>query len=103
LSNIQKAIDGTHVSILKFVGPFNEDYFYHKIGNNSIVCQAVVDDKKLFIGLFIGLLGSAIDSRVLKKHGFYVNSQQQGLFSADKSQGGFAPYLLGYKGYLLLS
>ncbi len=103
MSNIQRAIDGTHVSILKFVGPFNEDYFYHKIGNNSIICQAVVDDNKKIYWFIHWTPWECHDFGALKKHGFYVNSQQQGLFSVDKNQGGFVPYLLRYKGYLLLS
>jgi hypothetical protein len=47
LLNIQGAIDGMHFSISKFVGPFGEDYFYHIIGDDNIVCQVIVDDKKI--------------------------------------------------------
>lgn len=91
LPNIQRAIDGMYFSNSKLVGPFSEDCFYHKTGNYNIVCQAIVDDKKLYTNLFIGLLGSANDSKVLRKYGFYANVQQQGLFSANKNQDGFAP------------
>jgi hypothetical protein len=91
LPSIQRAIDGMHFSNSKLVGPFSEDCFYHKTCIYSIVCQAIVDDKKLYTNLFVGLLGSANDSRVLRKYGFYANVQQQGLFSANKNQDGFAP------------
>jgi hypothetical protein len=103
LPNIQGATDGMHFSISKFVGSFNENYFYHIIGNDNTVCQAIVHDKKLFTDLFVGFFKSVNDSRFLRKFGLYVNAQQQGLFNADKSQDGFAPYLLGNKGYPLLS
>ncbi len=54
LPNIQGVVDGMHFSISKFVGSFSEDYFYHIIGGDSIMCQSIVDDKKMFIDLFIG-------------------------------------------------
>jgi hypothetical protein len=41
LPNIQGAIDGTHFSISKLLGPFSEDYFYHKTSYYSIMCQVV--------------------------------------------------------------
>jgi hypothetical protein len=85
-----------------FVGSFSEDYFYHIIGDDNILFQAIVDDKKMFIDLFVGFFKSVNDSRVLRKFGLYVNVQQE-LFSAYKGQDGFTPYLLGDKGYPLLS
>jgi hypothetical protein len=57
----------------------------------------------LFIDLFVGLLGRVNDSKILRKSRLYVNAQQQGLFSANKGQDSFVPYLLGDNGYLLLS
>jgi hypothetical protein len=76
LSNIQRAINGMHFSISKFVGSFSEYYFYHIIGDDNIVCQAIVDDKKLFTDLFVGFFESVNDSRVLRKFGLYVNAQK---------------------------
>jgi hypothetical protein len=40
---------------------------------------------------------------VIRKSRFHANAKQQGLFSANKGQDGFAPYLLGNKRYPLLS
>jgi hypothetical protein len=57
LPSIQRAIDGMHFSNSKLVGPFSEDCFYHKTCNYSIVCQAIVDDKKLYTNLFVDSLG----------------------------------------------
>ncbi len=103
LPNIQVVIDGMHFSISKFVGFFSEDYFYHITCDDNIVCQVIVGDKKLFTDLFVGFFESVNDSKVLGKFGLYVNAQQQGLFNVNKGQDGFAPYLLGDKGYPLLS
>jgi len=103
LLNIQGIVDGMHYSTSKFVGSFSEDYFNHITGDDNIVCQVIVDDKKLFIDLFIGFFENVNDSRVLRNFGLYVNAQQQGLFNADKGQDGFTTYLLGDKGYPLLS
>jgi hypothetical protein len=63
---VQGAIDGTHVFIAKPLTPFAKDYYYHKIGGHNFVAQANVDSKKKFIDLFVGLLGSVNDSRVLR-------------------------------------
>jgi hypothetical protein len=38
LQNIQWAINGTHFSISKPIGPYFEDYLNHKIGGYSVVC-----------------------------------------------------------------
>jgi hypothetical protein len=46
-------------------------YPYHKTGKYSIVAQAVVDYNKRFIYVFVGLLSSVIDSRVLCKFCLY--------------------------------
>lgn len=101
LLNIQGIIDGMHYSISKFVGSFCEDYVYHITCNDNFVCQAILDDKKLFTNLFIAFFENVNDSRVLRKFGLYVNVQQQGLFNVDKGRDGFTPYLLGDKGYPL--
>jgi hypothetical protein len=54
MPSVHGAIDCTHVSIAK-PRLFFEDYYYFKTGGYSIVYQAVVDCKKLFMSLFIGL------------------------------------------------
>jgi hypothetical protein len=61
-----------HFSISKFVGFVGEDYFYHITSDDNIVCQAIVDDKKLFIDLFVGFFKSVNDSRVFRKFRFML-------------------------------
>ena len=58
------AIDGMHTAISKQdFGAF--DYFYFKSGGYSVNCQAIVDNDKRFLDLYVGVLGSTNDSRVL--------------------------------------
>jgi hypothetical protein len=68
---MQGAIDGTHVSIAKPLRPFVEDYFYHKTCGYNIVAQAIVDSKKRFIDLFVGLHGSVNDFKMLRQFALY--------------------------------
>jgi hypothetical protein len=46
LLSMQGAINKTYVSIAKPLGPFVEDYFYHKTCGYNIIAQAIVDSKK---------------------------------------------------------
>jgi hypothetical protein len=104
LLGVQGVIDSTHLSILKPQDVFIEDYYYHKIGGYNIVAQCVVDSNKNLIDVFMGLLGSVNDSRVLLQSGSYMKVQYIGLFEIGRVfQNGFAPYLLGDKGYPLIS
>jgi hypothetical protein len=60
------AIDGTHISISKHrVGP--KDYFYFKTHGYTLNCQAVVDSRKNFPDLFLGMPGSTNDARMLRR------------------------------------
>jgi hypothetical protein len=52
--SVQGAIDGTHISILKHV-LFPEYYYYHKTCGYSLVAHAIVNYKKRFINVFVGL------------------------------------------------
>jgi len=58
LLNVQGAIDGTHLFISKPSMHFSKDYYYLKYGGYSIVTQAMLDYKKRFIDICIGMLGS---------------------------------------------
>jgi hypothetical protein len=64
------AIDGTHFSIAK-PAHFSEDFFYFKTNGYSLVCQAVVNKKKQFLDVFVGLPKSLNDARVLRRSGLY--------------------------------
>jgi hypothetical protein len=51
----------------------------------------------------VGLPRSVNDSKVLRRCTIYYFADYQGLFNANKGQEGFSPFLLGDKGYPLLS
>lgn len=60
MSSVHGAIDCTHIHNSKLALSL-EDYYYFKIGGYSIVAQAVVDARKQFYSLFIGLPGFVND------------------------------------------
>jgi hypothetical protein len=64
LPNVQGAVDGTHLFISKPFMPFLEYYYYFKFGGYSIVIKVVVDCKKRFTDICVGMLGSVNDSCV---------------------------------------
>jgi hypothetical protein len=68
---VQGAINGTHVFIAKPSTPFAKDYYHHETSGHNIVAQAIVDSKNKFIDLFVGLLGSVNDFRVLRWFSLY--------------------------------
>jgi hypothetical protein len=101
LPSVHGAIDCTHIRISK-PKEFPEDYY--KTGGYTIVAQAVVDSKKQFTQLFVGLPGSVNDQRVLRRSSLWQHVMHRGLLSTTTgSQDGFPPYLLADKGYPLLS
>ncbi len=64
--NVQGAIDGTHISIVKpFAYP--KDYYYCKSNGYSVVAQVVVDCKKNLIDVFVGFLRDVNELKVLHK------------------------------------
>jgi hypothetical protein len=81
---VQGAIDGTHISIIKIFS-YPKDYYYHKIGRHNVMAQTIVDCKKLFIDIFVALLRSVNDSKVLCRSTFYTNTQCHGLFESKKN------------------
>jgi hypothetical protein len=63
----------------------------------------VVDCKKRFIDLFLGLLRSVNDSKVLHRFA-YKNAQCHGLFESNTNfEHGLSPYHLKNKGYSLIT
>jgi hypothetical protein len=69
--------------IFKPFGPFTSNYYYHKSGGYNVVAQAMVDCKKQFIDLFVGLSNSMNDSQVLQKSCFYKKIMHQDLLHPD--------------------
>jgi hypothetical protein len=67
LLSMQGAIDGTRLLIFKPSILYHEDYYYHKSKGYSMVAQAMVDSNKIFMYIYISLLGNVNDSQVLKR------------------------------------
>jgi hypothetical protein len=100
LPGVAGAIDGSHMHIRKpYVGP--EDYFYFKTSGYNIQMQAVVDRRKRFLDLAMGMPGSTHDSRKLRRSTLYQQAKSGTLFDSSVAVDGFTPYLLGDSGYLL--
>jgi hypothetical protein len=98
MPSIQGALDRTHIAISK-PSAFPEDYWYYKTGAYSMVAQAMVDVKKLYTNIYVGLPGSVNDQRVLRRLGLWQEVVHRGLMSADSGyQDGIPSYLLGDKG-----
>jgi hypothetical protein len=103
IPSIQGVIDCTHVGILK-PAENPEDYYYFKKGSYSIVAQVVVDCKKQFTNVFVGLPGSVNDSRVLRKSALWEHVMHRRLLHPDIGcLEAVHPFLLADKGYPLLS
>jgi hypothetical protein len=45
-TNVQGAINNTHIAISKPLTPYLQDYSYHKMGGYLIITQAIVDCQK---------------------------------------------------------
>jgi hypothetical protein len=74
------AINGTHISIAKPIIVFLKDYYYHKTRGYDIVAQIVVDSKKRFLDVFVGLFRNVNDSYMLRKSKLYQCAIHRGLF-----------------------
>jgi hypothetical protein len=69
---MQGAIDGMRIFIPKPNSPFAKDYYFRIIGWYFIVYQTVVDAKKHFTNLYVRLLSSMNEFRILHKSGVYL-------------------------------
>ena len=79
LPAVSGVIDGTHIHISKpRVGP--KDYFYFKINGYTLNCEAVVDSKKVFLYLFLGMPSSTNDTRMLRHSSLYQLAMKRELF-----------------------
>ena len=75
---------------------------YFKFGGYTINCQAIVDSKKGFMDLYLGMSSSTNDSRVLRRSFLFYRTQNEGLFDGRGQADGFMPYLVADSGYPLL-
>lgn len=73
LLNVNGAINGMHISIVK-ASSYPKNYNYHKISGYNVMAQVVVDCKKMFINFFVNLLKSVNFFRVLHRCKIYKNS-----------------------------
>lgn len=66
--------------------------------------QVVVDSRKCFTDVCIGMPGSVIDNRILRRSYLYRAVTQQGLLNIDTGMiDDIPPYIIGDKGYPCLS
>lgn len=101
LPGVVGAIDGTHIAISKpKYCPI--DYYYFKSGGYSINCQAVVDNSRRFMDLYVGMPSSTNDSRMLRRSMLFYRGEHGTLWEHGLSFHGFSPSLLGDGGYPLL-
>jgi hypothetical protein len=78
------AIDETHFHIKK--PPSSpEDYFDFKTNGYIIACQAVVDSQKKLLDIFVGMLGSTNDARMLQRSSLYCEAREGNLFDVQFS------------------
>jgi hypothetical protein len=84
---IYEAIDHTHILILN-LSPFTLNiYFYHKMKGYSIVAQ-VVNYKKGFFDVFVGLLRNVNDFKILHYFSLCKHVQFKRLFDVSKRVNG---------------
>jgi hypothetical protein len=103
MPSVQGALNCTHIAISKPT-TYLEDYWYFKTRAYSMVAQAVVDSKKQFTNVFVGLPGSVNSQRVLRRSRLWQQVVQHRLMHVESGdQDGIPPYLLANKGYPLLS
>ena len=105
LPNVHGAIDCTQIAILKPRGLQNVAYYYcYKIKSYNMMMQVVVDHKERFRVIYVALPGNVNDTRVSQLSSLYYKALHQGLFAIKKGLvENLQPYLLGDKGYPLLS
>jgi hypothetical protein len=73
--SVMGAIDGIHINITKLVVNFSKDYYYHKNGGYNIVAQAIVDNYKRFLNVYVRLARNVNCSCVLRKSKLYQCAQ----------------------------
>lgn len=82
------AIDGTHIPILRPAGESAIDYFNRK-GFYSIIMQALVDHRGVFMDICVGWPGKVHDARVFSNSTLYQRGQAGTLLPAWTRQIGF--------------
>jgi hypothetical protein len=66
MPSMHGAMDKTHIHIAKPIKtPFLKDYYYYKTSGYSIMAQEMIKSRTYLIDVFIGLLESVNDCKVL--------------------------------------
>jgi hypothetical protein len=60
-------IDGTHILIFRLQTFFLEDWYYHKIGDYSIIPQIVIDCNKKVLDLYVRMSSKINDLHIIAK------------------------------------
>jgi hypothetical protein len=82
LPSVEGIIDCTHFAISK-PPTFPEYYNYFKTSGYSVVAQAVVDQKKRFRDLYVGLPGSVNNQLVLRRSGLFRHVRHNRLMHVE--------------------
>ncbi len=95
LPNMHKAINGIHIIILKPIIFFLQDYYYHTTSEYSIVVQVIVDCKKTFVDVCVGLPNNVNESKILHRFVLCCCGQYQNLFDPNKGVEGISFVFVG--------
>ena len=79
LPSVLGKIDGNHIQVEKPWCPHVVDYF-NKRKVHFVQLQGIVNYKRRFIDIFVGLSGSYSDNRVLRRFNVYYKTQREGNF-----------------------
>ncbi|XP_018398955.1 PREDICTED: putative nuclease HARBI1 [Cyphomyrmex costatus] len=88
------AIDGTHVPIK--APPHNPVDYYNRNNYHSVILQAICNDKREFIDIFVGVAGRVHDARVFRQSPIFA------LLSGNNPPIDENQHLLGDNAYPLL-
>lgn len=78
IEGIIGAIDGSHIRINRPAK--NQEEYCNRKGFHSVLLQAIVNHRKMFIDVVCGEPGSLHDSRMLKRSSIYHKGQESNLF-----------------------
>jgi hypothetical protein len=101
---IQRAIDATQIHVQKpKSNVLITNYYSFKSKGYNLQFQVIVDHKKRFIDIFVGMSRSMNDVRMLCLSSIYWKATWEELFNKYNSHKSINPNLIGDKGYPLLT
>jgi hypothetical protein len=102
LYGIQGAINVVIIHIQKSMHIFANDYYLFKSKAYNMQMQNIIDHRKHFLDVFVGMSSSINDVKVLRLPSIYKKATQGYLFNESTLHEGIKPYIIDDKGYLLL-